>query len=306
MTGELPPLLPAAVLALSAGLGAVGWWMVRTEPVGQARLAVDQVVDIRHPRLRLVARLLRLLGRRFGPAVVAALGARRMDQVRSRLDAAGSPAGWTADTYAERKAAFAVLAAVPAVLLLILGHVVVPVALVVTGWFWADVVVASALRRRQTALERALPDFLDVLSVTVGAGLSFRQALERVSSATTGPLGEEATLVLRQMSLGVSRRRALQEMRSRNRSPAVAQFVTAMLQAEELGAPLATALQEIAADIRRAAAQEARRRAARAAPRISLIVTTVIMPGIILLLIVSLVLGSGAGDGIGDLLQEQP
>lgn len=306
MTGQLSPVVPAAALVLCAGLGASGWWILRTEPIVQARLAHDETLHRSPPRVSVVARLLRLLGSRFGPSVVRALGPRRMDQTRAKLDAAGNPGGWTAETWAERKAAFTVLAGLPALLLLLSGQVFFPLALVIGGWFWTDIVVAVALRRRQGALERGLPDFLDVLSVTVGAGLSFRQALERVSMATTGPLGEEVTLVLRQMSLGVSRRRALEEMRSRNRSPALAQFVTAMLQAEELGAPLAAALQEIATDMRRSTAQDARRRAARAAPRVSLIVTTVIMPGIILVLVVSLIIGSAAGPGLNDLLKGGP
>ena len=303
---ELLPVLPAATLAACTGLAAAGWWVLRAEPVGHSRLAVDDPAEPVAPRISLVARLLRLLGRRFGPAVARGLGPRRMQNIGSRLDAAGNPGGWTADTWAERKAAFTVLAGIPALILLLGGQVIVPLLLVIAGWFWPDVIVATSLRSRQTAIERGLPDFLDVLSVTVGAGLSFRQALERVSTATPGPLGEETTLVLRQMSLGVSRRRALEELRSRNRSPSLSQFVTAMLQAEELGAPLAAALQEIAGDMRRSAAQDARRRAARAAPRVSLIVTTIIMPGVILVLVVSLLVGSGAGSGFRDLLQAGP
>lgn len=306
MIESLPPVVPAAALALCAGLAAGGWWILRTEPVGHARLALDEPVAPPAVRVSLVARLLRLLGHRLGPGVARALGPRRMQHIGSKLDAAGNPAGWTANTWAERKAAFTVLAAIPALILLVGGQVLVPVGLVIGGWFWPDVIVASALRRRQGAIERGLPDFLDVLSVTVGAGLSFRQALERVSLATPGPLGEETTLVLRQMSLGVSRRRALEDLRSRNRSAALSQFVTAMLQAEELGAPLAAAMQEIAGDMRRSTAQDARRRAARAAPRVSLIVTTVIMPGVILVLIVSLLIGSGAGAGFADLLEDGP
>lgn len=304
VAGDLSPLLPALALTACAVLAAGGWWVLRTEPVGQDRLALASTVVQAPQRPSLVARLLTTLGARFGPSVARALGPVRMERVRQRLDAAGRPGGLTADTYAERKAAFTVLAAIPAVLLLLGGQLLLPVLLAAGGWFWADVVVATAVRRRQHQIERELPDFLDVLAVTVGAGLSFRQALERVSAATAGPLGEESTLVLRQMSLGVSRRRALEEMRTRNPSPSLGQFVTAMLQAEELGAPLSTALQEIAADMRRSTAQEARRRAARAAPRVSLIVTTVIMPGVILVLIMSLVLGSGADGGLDDLLSE--
>jgi tight adherence protein C len=101
---------------------------------------------------------------------------------------------------------------------------------------------------------------------------------------------------LRQMGLGVQRREAFEALRDRNRSEALNSFVAAQIQAEELGVPLADALNDIAIDMRRIAHQGARRRAQRAAPRVALLTTTLIVPGAIILLLVSLLLGSGAAD----------
>ena len=67
--------------------------------------------------------------------------------------------------------------------------------------------------------------------------------------------------------------------------------MTAILQAEELGAPLADTLNQLARDMRREFSQQARRRAARAVPRVSLIITMIIMPGIIALIVTSLFMG---------------
>ena len=99
-------------------------------------------------------------------------------------------------------------------------------------------------------------------------------------SRSAGPAGEEILTALRQMDLGASRRDAFLALRARNESEALSTFIGAQLQAEELGVPLSEALNDIAIDMRRSAAQNARRRAARAAPRISLIVTTLIVPGL--------------------------
>ena len=90
--------------------------------------------------------------------------------------------------------------------------------------------------------------------MTVRAGLGYRLSLARVSESLGGPVGEEMLLALRQMELGASRRAAFEALRDRNASEQLSSFVAAQLQAEELGVPLSEALDDIAADMRRAAA----------------------------------------------------
>jgi tight adherence protein C len=170
-----------------------------------------------------------------------------------------------------------------------------PLALLATvmGWYAPDVWIARTGRLRQERIERDLPDFLDILSVTVRAGLGYRLALARVSEQLGGPVAEEMLVALRQMDLGASRRAAFEALRDRNASESLSGFVAAQLQAEELGVPLSEALTDIARDMRRAAHQAARRRAARASPRVSLVVTTLIVPGTMLLIIVAILISSG-------------
>jgi tight adherence protein C len=99
---------------------------------------------------------------------------------------------------------------------------------------------------------------------------------------------------LQEMNVGASRRQTFVALRERSRSAAVGTFVTALLQAEELGVPLADALTGIASDVRREHAENVRQRAARAVPMVSLAVTMTILPGA-LILIVSAVLVANAG-----------
>jgi tight adherence protein C len=157
-------------------------------------------------------------------------------------------------------------------------------------------------RARQARIQRDLPDFLDILAVTVSAGVAFRSALERVAEALRGPLGEEIMTALRQMELGMSRRQALEGIKDRNSSESLNQFITALLQAEELGVPLADALGNLAEDMRRSFYQAARRRAAKASPRVSLIVSTVIVPGAMILIVASVISGTDLdfGNFLGD------
>ena len=170
---------------------------------------------------------------------------------------------------------------------------------IAVAWFAPDILLARAGRLRQERIERDLPDFLDILAVTVRAGLGYRAALRRVAEALGGPIGEEALTALRQMELGASRRTAFLALRDRNDSEALSSFVAAQLQAEELGVPLSEALNDIATDVRRAAHQAARRRAQRATPRVSLIVTTLVLPGTMIIILAAMLVASGILEGTG-------
>ena len=165
------------------------------------------------------------------------------------------------------------------------------------GWFAPDFCLSRAGRLRQEAIERTLPDFLDILAVSVRAGLGYRYALRRVAESLGGPVGEEMLTVLRQIDLGQDRRDAFLALRERNESDSLKSFVAAQLQAEELGVPLSEALNDIATDMRRMADQNARRQAQRASPRVSLLVTTLIVPGSMILILLSMYFACRAGGG---------
>ena len=98
-------------------------------------------------------------------------------------------------------------------------------------------------------------------------------------------------LTLYQIRNGASVRDAFRRLRQRNDSEQLASFVTAYLQAEELGAPLANTLNRIAEDMRHDSAQRQRQRAARVAPRVTLVTSIVLLPGALAVLAVGFVLG---------------
>jgi tight adherence protein C len=160
------------------------------------------------------------------------------------------------------------------------------------GWFFVDLGLRQEVARRQREIDRDLPDFLDILSVSVRAGLSFRGAIARVCEALPGALADEMLNALRKMDLGESRRSALIELRERNESEVLGRFVASLLQAEELGTPLADTLTQISDEMRREAAALARQRAAKAAPRVSLVVTLIIVPAALLLMVTGLLIGT--------------
>jgi tight adherence protein C len=240
-------------------------------------------------RTSLVGRLLDFLDRAVGGRVLGQLSNQSREKVRMAIARAGSPDGLTVEGLVQRQATWATLGLVGGGLLVLNGQVLGLLA-PVGGWYLPRFGLWSTGRTRTAQIERELPDFLDVLAVTISAGLGFRAALRRVATLVGGPVGDEMLVALRQIDLGASRRAAFEEMRERSAAPSLHNFVTAFLQADELGTPLSGFLEDYSGELRRTAGQRARTAAARANPKISLILTLVIMPAISLFMIGSLLL----------------
>ncbi|MFE2505570.1 DUF5936 domain-containing protein [Streptomyces rubiginosohelvolus] len=237
------------------------------------------------------------LGIRWAPAVLRMMGPKAVNKKRRQIDLAGNPGGLTIDRYAARRAVYGALGILGAFSMLLRGQLFLALLMVAFGLFWVEAGIWSAIRVRREHIERTLPDFLDVLAVVVSAGLGFRQALDRVAERYEGPWSDELRITLRQMDMGVSRRQAFEELRRRNDSEQVAMFVTTLQQGEELGAPIVETLIQIANDMRRTDAQNARRKAAKAVPKATFAVTTFLLPGTLLLLTVGFVYGADVDFG---------
>jgi tight adherence protein C len=288
------PLLAALAATGLVVLSIVGTRLLRTDPLDTLDVADLALV---RPSADKAARRspLAALGRRLAPALATALGAKQRAALARRLELAGNPE--TLDQHLQRRARFLAVFGTTGVALVLRGNVLPGLAVLVASGLLPELGLRATSRARQHRIEVDLPDFLDVLAVTVNAGLSFRSALDRVARRHRGPLAEELLLTLRQMDVGESRQEAFARMRQRNDSQSLSAFVTALLQAEELGSPITEALDQIAREMRRAASQAARRRAARAAPRVTLVVTLVMMPGTLALLAVAMFLSSGVDLG---------
>lgn len=170
------------------------------------------------------------------------------------------------------------------------------VILVIIGLVLPDFALIQSGRKRQEQIDDSLPDFLDILSVTVSAGLSFRSAISKVTERTTGPLADELKTVLHQLDMGETAYDAFSALRKRTTSESLDSFITTLLQSEELGAPLAETLESIALDMRQSTAQKARQKAAKASPKIAGVVTLIMVPGTMVLIMVSVYFAAGLNN----------
>lgn len=108
----------------------------------------------------------------------------------------------------------------------------------------------KAISKRKAEVQKALPDFLDMVATTVQAGLSVNQALGYAIDAAPGALGEEIKAALSEIRLGRSRSEALRAAAERLQQQQFTTTVTAITQAERLGTNISTVLNELAEDVR--------------------------------------------------------
>ncbi|CAI9415490.1 type II secretion system F family protein [Nocardioides sp. T2.26MG-1] len=290
-------LLPGIALATAVLLALRGYRLLRADAT--EGLGLEELMVLR-PEQRRAARGEAPLGRlatRLAPAVRRRLPAPVVTWLQTQVDFAGRPGGLTVDGVLRSILVWALMLS-PATLICLVSGNLVGLGLCLIAPLMMPLSRLSRLRRLRTeALDRDLPDFLDVLAVTVTAGVGFRPALMRVSERFGGPLAAEMQLALSQVQHGASLRGAFEQLRERSDSEALAQFVTAFLQSDELGAPLVDALNQIAIDQRRDHAQRMRRKAAQIAPRVTLVTTIVLVPATLILLLVGIVLGADIDFG---------
>lgn len=131
------------------------------------------------------------------------------------------------------------------------------------GFLLPDAWIARRAERRQADIRRTLPETLDLMAISVQAGLGLEGAIELVSRKLPGALGEELQRLLQETQLGTSRREALEKLRSRTDVPELSAFTLALVQADTIGSPIAEVLRSHAAEIRMIRRQRAREAAAK-------------------------------------------
>jgi tight adherence protein C len=209
------------------------------------------------------------------------------DTFTRRLDLAGNPGTWTAERMMGAKGAGLLGGAL---LGLLIGHFSVRGLLFAAiggalGFFMPDLLLYNAGAKRQEELQRGLADALDMLTVCVQAGQGFDSALLQVARATTGPVAGEFARVLSEIQIGKSRGDAFSSLGARTSVPEVRNFVSALVQADRLGLPIANVLKEQSTQMRLIRRQRAEEKAQKVPIKILFPMLLCIFPALFIVII---------------------
>jgi tight adherence protein C len=141
------------------------------------------------------------------------------------------------------------------------------------------------VQERKDAILRDLPDVLDLLAISVEAGVGFEGALEVVCTHFDSPLAQEFSRTLKEMELGLPRREALQNLKRRTEVPDLSNFVLALTQADALGMPIGRVLHTQAREMRIKRRQWAREKAGKLPVKILFPLVVFIFPAVLVVIL---------------------
>jgi tight adherence protein C len=189
------------------------------------------------------------LGRRMTPADAN-------ERIHQKLELAGNPPGWTADRVSAGKVVgFFVALGISLVFCLAVGMPFLPtlglvVGVSVAGYMAPNLYLYQKAYDRAAQMQKALPDAIDLLTISVESGLGFDAAVSQVARNTEGPLAGEFARMLQEMQIGRGRTDALRSMADRTNLPDLRGFVSAMVQADAFGIPVGQVLRVQSSEIR--------------------------------------------------------
>lgn len=161
------------------------------------------------------------------------------------------------------------------------GLILFPVCL----FFLPDIWLYLKAKERQETISYDIPDFLDVVSVSLNAGASLDGAMVQVAKQMGGPLGEEIERLHREINLGVPRVKAYENLLYRNDAPELEMLIQSLIQGGELGVPVSRTFRIQAEDLRSTRGFRAKEKAAKASPKVTAITTLTIVPSVFILVL---------------------
>jgi tight adherence protein C len=223
--------------------------------------------------------LARLVG--MGQRLTAVDSAAR---IRHSLDVAGNPTGWTVDRVVSLKVAGFFAGLIGSLFLTglmglgFMPRLVVCVGLSMLGYVLVNLVLYSQGQKRTEQMGKDLPDAIDLLTISVEAGLGFDGAMSQVARNTEGPVGGEFARVLQEMQIGMARGEAMRSLGERTALPELRGFANAMTQADSFGIPIAKVLRVQSLEMRTKRRQRAEEEAQKVAVKVLLPLMLCILP----------------------------
>lgn len=228
-------------------------------------------------------------------------GADYAERLRRKLDLAGNPAGFTVDKVLSGKVLCAGFGALVGLLLAMMSHralaggaLFILIGLV-AGFFGPNLYLYQLTYNRVEKLRNSLADAVDLMTISVEAGLGFDAAVQQVARNTTGPLAEEFARMLREMQLGQGRAEALRGLAERTNLEEVRSFVSSMVQADSFGIPIGQVLRVQSSEMRVKRRQNAERKAQQVPVKITIPLIMCILPCLFVIILGPAVLTALSG-----------
>jgi tight adherence protein C len=275
---EFLPLLIAGVAAGAillifvalTGTSAVDPVQARLTQLGAMQAKNLEELELQQPFLE---RTLRPLASRLSTSVSRVASSSFQEKAEKRLALAGNPGNLRVADWLAVKAIGAVIGGIIFVLLfVVVGVMSLPIPInfgmgvvgLLFGYTIPEFWLGGRVKKRQHAILLQIPDALDLLTISVRAGLGFDAALAKVVEKLVGPLTEEFRRALAEVRVGKARREALRDIVPRTEVAPLTNFIGAIIQAEQLGVSISKVLQVQSEQLRIERRQRAEEQAAKA------------------------------------------
>jgi len=274
-------MIPILIAAVAAGaillifLGLTSRSSVDPVQARLTQLGAMQAKNLEELELQqpFIERTLRPLANAVSGRMSRVASSSFQERTEKRLALAGNPGNLrTADWLGVKAVGAVVGALIFALLFIVIGvlklppilRFAMPVIGLMLGYTIPEFWLGSQVRKRQHAILLMIPDALDLLTISVRAGLGFDGALAKVVEKLKGPLTEEFRRALAEVRVGKARRDALRDIVPRTEVPPLTNFIGAIIQAEQLGVSISKVLQVQSEQLRIERRQRAEAEAARA------------------------------------------
>jgi tight adherence protein C len=233
--------------------------------------------------------------RRLGRGVVRLTPFDLNARIQEQLVLAGNPPGWDAERVVALKIIGGVIGVIGGALLMTLVPIsgwlkilfVVIIGLI--GYTMPSSQVRSMAAKRQRTIQKQLPDVMDLLTISVEAGLGFDAALAQVTKNVPGPLAEELSRLLQEVQIGVSRADAFRNLSTRTNVAELQSFTLSMIQADLFGVSIANVLRAQSRELRQKRRQRAEEIAQKIPVKLLFPMIFMVLPALFII-----VLGPGA------------
>ncbi|MBI2886157.1 MAG: type II secretion system F family protein [Chloroflexi bacterium] len=254
-------------------------------------------------------RMLKPIVLKLSASLAARTPQKTLEDIRINLDGAGNPNNLTVADFLGIKG-FAGLALGGVGFLLLSGSdqsvlvkALAPLGLAFFGQNLPNMWLSGKITARQKELTLSLPDALDLLTISVEAGMGFEQALQKVAEKWDNALTREFARVLREQRMGMSRREALRGLGARAAVPEVVAFTSAIIQADQLGVSISRILQLQSEQMRIKRRQKAEKLAHEAPLKMTFPMVLFMMPALWIVILgpmwpnMAIMMGGGGGGG---------